>query len=43
MSADKDRAIRRQKQKRAKSSKKDAQQLRQQHAAAPSTAAPKVA
>jgi hypothetical protein len=43
MSADKDRAIRRQKQKRAKSIKKDAQLLRQQHAAAPRSAAPKAA
>lgn len=43
MSADKDRAIRRQKQKRAKSSKKEAQLQRQQHAAVASPAAPKAA
>ena len=43
MSADKDRAIRRQKQKRAKSSKKQAQQQPQQQAAALSPAARKAA
>jgi len=43
MSADKDRAIRRQKQKWAKNSEKEAQQQRRQQAAAPSPAAPKTA